>query len=135
MACSCESNSLRSLSPDNHNWALWINNYSLLLPAAFWRDHRRNISMEDAMTVYMVERDLKGISIESLSAAQKVAIAKAKEMTGDGTSISYIRSTFVPDDGRCMCMFEAGSAKAVQRLNDEAHIPYHRISEALDLRP
>lgn len=87
------------------------------------------------MSIYMVERNLKGISMEDLGGAQKAAIAKAKEMTADGTSVKYIRSTFAPDDGRCMCLFEATSDADVKRLNDEAGLPYERVVEALDLTP
>lgn len=87
------------------------------------------------MTVYMVERSLKGISMDDLGGAQKAAIGKAEEMTAAGTDVKYIRSTFAPDDGRCMCLFEAGSEADVKRLNDETGLPYDRIVEALDLTP
>ncbi len=87
------------------------------------------------MTVYMVERDLKGIAMEDLAGAQKAAIAKAAEMRGDGTDIRYIRSTFAPEDGRCMCLFEAASVADVKRLNDDAGLPYNQVVEALDLTP
>ena len=87
------------------------------------------------MTVYMVERDLKGISMEALGGAQKAAIGKAAEMRSDGIDIKYLRSTFAPEDGRCMCLFEAGSDADVKRLNDDAGLPYNRIVPALDLTP
>ncbi len=87
------------------------------------------------MTVYMVERSLKGISMEDLGGAQKAAIAKAAELSATGTDIGYIRSTFAPDDGRCMCLFDGDSVADVKRLNDEAGIPYDRVVEALDLTP
>lgn len=87
------------------------------------------------MSVFMVERDLKGISMDALGGAQKAAIKKAKEMSSAGTDIKYIRSTFAPDDGRCMCLFEAGTDAAVKRLNDDAGLPYNRIVKALDLTP
>ena len=87
------------------------------------------------MSVFMVERDLKGISMEALGGAQKAAINKAREMSASGTDIKYIRSTFAPDDGRCMCLFEAGSDATVKRLNDDAGLPYNRIVKALDLTP
>ncbi len=56
-------------------------------------------------------------------------------MRGGGTDIRYIRSTFAPEDGRCMCLFEAGSEGDVKRLNDEAGLPYNQVVEALDLTP
>jgi hypothetical protein len=87
------------------------------------------------MTVYMVERDLKGIAMADLAAAQKAAINTAQAYTAQGTPVRYIRSTFAPEDGRCMCLFEAGSAEDVKKLNDEAKLPYSRVVEALDLTP
>ena len=87
------------------------------------------------MTVYMVERNLKGISAEALAGAQKAAIAKAGELTAAGVPVSYLRSAFAPEDGRCMCFFEAGDAAEVRRLNDEAGLPYHNVVVALDLAP
>lgn len=87
------------------------------------------------MSVYMVERDLKGISMEALAGAQKAAIGKAAEMSSSGAEIKYLRSTFAPDDGRCMCLFDAGSDADVKRLNDDAGLPYTRIVPALDLTP
>ncbi len=87
------------------------------------------------MSVFMVERDLKGIPMEDLAAAQKAAIGKAEEMRQNGSDIRYIRTTFAPDDGRCMCLFEAGSGEDVKRLNDEAGLPYNRVVPAMDLTP
>lgn len=87
------------------------------------------------MTVYMVERNLAGISMQDLGAAQRAAISKASEMSAGGTAIRYIRSTFAPTEGRCMCLFDAASDGDVKRLNDEAGLPYEKVIEALDLTP
>jgi len=87
------------------------------------------------MAVFMVERDLKGIAMEDLAGAQKAAIAKAEQMRKEGADVRYIRTTFAPDDGRCMCLFEASSKDDVTRLNEDAGLPYHRIVPAMDLTP
>lgn len=87
------------------------------------------------MSVFMVERALGGIAMDDLAAAQKAAIGKAQEMRGDGIDIRYVRTTFAPEDGRCMCLFEAPSDAEVKRLNDDAGLPYSRIVPALDLTP
>ena len=87
------------------------------------------------MTVYMVERDLKGISMADLAGAQLAAIKTAQDISAQGTAISYIRSTFAPEDGRCMCLFDAASDADVRRLNDTAGLPYHSVVAALDLTP
>lgn len=87
------------------------------------------------MSTFMVERHLGSISMDDLGGAQEAAIAKGKEMTAAGTPVRYLRSTFAPDDGRCMCLFEAEKSDDVQRLNDEAGLPYDRIVPAMDLTP
>ena len=87
------------------------------------------------MPVYMVERELNGIAMGDLAAAQKLAIKTADDYAANGTPMRYIRSTFAPADGRCMCLFEASRPEDVKRLNDETKIPYVRVVEALDLTP
>lgn len=87
------------------------------------------------MPVFMVERNLKGLSMDQLGAAQKAAIDTGKRMTQQGKPVRYIRSTFVPGDARCMCLFEAPSSSNVKELNDTAQLPYTTIVEALDLTP
>ena len=85
------------------------------------------------MAIFMVERDLAGISMEALGAAQGAAIAQAQACTAQGTPVRYVRSLFTPDDGRCCCLFEATTADAVRAVNDVAKLPYRRIVEAMDL--
>ena len=85
------------------------------------------------MAVWMVERELGGISMDALAAAQGAAIAAAGKSTAQGTPVRYLRSVFSPGDGRCCCLFEAASAAAVGEVNDAAGLPYNRIAEALDL--
>lgn len=87
------------------------------------------------MPVFMVERNLKGIAMQDLAAAQQAAIRTAGAMSAEGTPVRYIRSTFAPEDGRCMCLFEAPRAEDVKQLNDAAKLPYQRVVEALDLTP
>ena len=87
------------------------------------------------MAVYMVERDLPGISNDELKNAQRAAIASAQKSTTDSTPVRYIRSTFVPGEARCMCLFEAQSPDAVRDVNEAAGLPFTRIVEALDLTP
>jgi hypothetical protein len=83
--------------------------------------------------VYMVERSLPGISAEQLAAAQQAAIHTSDQFSGQGVKVRYLRSTFVPAEGRCMCLFEAESGEAVQQVNEAAGLPFTRIVEALHL--
>lgn len=85
--------------------------------------------------VYMVERNLAGITNEQLAGAQRAAIESAQKATTGGTPVRYIRSTFVPGEARCMCLFEAKTSDAVRDVNESAGLPFTRIVEALDLTP
>ena len=87
------------------------------------------------MPVYMVERDLPGIKMEQLASAQKRAIEVGKELTSQGKQVRYIRSTFVPGQHKCMCLFEAPNPENVREANERAQIPFTRIVEAMDLTP
>ena len=87
------------------------------------------------MQTYMVERSLKGISMNDLAAAQKRAIETAQKMSRDGTPVRYVRSVFVPESGQCMCLFEGEDAKDVEALNRTAGIPFDRVVPAMDLSP
>ena len=85
--------------------------------------------------VYMVERELPGITPEQLAGAQRAAIEGSQKSTSGGAPVRYIRSTFVPGEARCMCLFEAATPDAVRDVNESAGLPFTRIVEALDLTP
>jgi Protein of unknown function (DUF4242) len=87
------------------------------------------------MAVYMVERDLPGITPEQLAKAQRAATVASEQFTAQGKEVRYLRSTFVPDDSRCMCLFESPNRQFVKDVNETAGVPYTRIVEALDLTP
>jgi hypothetical protein len=85
------------------------------------------------VTKYLVERYLPGITPEELAAAAGSAKRTTAEMSQNGTSIRYLRSTFIPGEEKCFCLFEGPSAEAVKVANDRAQIPYERIVEAMHL--
>jgi len=87
------------------------------------------------MSVFMVERDLKGITMDQLGAAQQRAISHSHDFSENGKPVRYIRTTFVPGEDRAMCLFEASTPELVREVNESAEIPFVRIVEALDLTP
>ncbi len=87
------------------------------------------------MTVFMVERDLTGLTMEQLAGAQKAAIETSNKFTAEGKPVRYIRSTYVTGYARCMCLFEASSQDLVKDVNETAGLPFNGIVEALDLTP
>jgi hypothetical protein len=87
------------------------------------------------MPIYMVERQLPGITMDQLAGAQQAAISTSQQFTNQGKAVRYIRSTFVPGEAHCMCLFEASNANLVKEVNEKAKIPFTKIVEALDLTP
>ena len=87
------------------------------------------------MPVYMVDRSLPGISMDQLAAAQKAAIETSQQFTKAGNPVRYIRTTFVPGEAHCMCLFEASNSATVKEVNEAAKLPFTRIIEAMDLTP
>ncbi|HEY6046982.1 MAG TPA: DUF4242 domain-containing protein [Pyrinomonadaceae bacterium] len=87
------------------------------------------------MPVYMVERSLPGVTMHQLAAAQKAAIETSNQFRSTGKDVRYIRTTFIPGEAHCMCLFEAGNPEFVKEVNEAAQIPFTRILEALDLTP
>jgi hypothetical protein len=87
------------------------------------------------MSVFMADRDLPGITLEQLAAAQRAAIDSSRRFTAEGKPVRYIRTTWVPGDSRVMCLFEAADASLVEEVNRSAGIPFARVVAANDLTP
>ena len=82
------------------------------------------------MPCYMVERHLPGITQDQLIAAAGRAKEASARMTQKGTPVRYLRSTFVPADEKCYCLFEGSSKEAVEAAQARAGIPFEHIEEA-----
>jgi uncharacterized protein DUF4242 len=87
------------------------------------------------MKIYLVDRDLPGVTLEQLATAQKAAIETSQRFTEEGKPVRYIRTAWVPSESHVMCMFEAESGQSVRDVNEAAGIPFTRILEAMDLTP
>ena len=87
------------------------------------------------MNIYIADRNLPGVTLEQLAAAQKAAIETSQRFTEEGKPVRYVRTAWVPSESRVMCMFEAPDAQLVRDVNEVAGIPFTRIVEAMDLTP
>lgn len=87
------------------------------------------------MPTFMVDRSLPGITKAQLEQAQTAAIEMSKQFTINGKPVRYIRSMFLPEESRCMCMFESQSPEYVKLLNQTANLPFTRIVQVEDLTP
>jgi len=87
------------------------------------------------MGVYLVDRDLPGITPEGLAEIQQSEISASQQLTALGQPVRYLRSLFIVGEARCMCLFEAEEEATVVAVNLTAQLPFTRIVEALDLTP
>jgi hypothetical protein len=85
------------------------------------------------MSKYLVERYLPGLTPEQLGAAASAARASTASMTSEGTPVRYLRSTFIPGEDKCYCLFEGPSADVVKMANERAKLPFERIVDAMHI--
>lgn len=87
------------------------------------------------MTLFLVEHRLPGATatdLEQLRDALREITHRLTETADESTRITYVRSTVIPDEHRCICVFEATSSELVRRANDLAQVPVMSLSEAVD---
>lgn len=82
------------------------------------------------MPTYLVERHLPGFKTEQLPNAAGAAKTTTEAMREEGVPVRYLRSTFVPGEEKCYCLFEGSSEQEVRDANERAGLPYERIVEA-----
>lgn len=57
----------------------------------------------------------------------------SRRLSASGSRVRYLGSTFVPERGRCFCLFEAASPQVVKAVNEAALVPYIAINKAIEL--
>ena len=87
------------------------------------------------MSLYVVQRDLPGITPEMLQSAGVRAKSCCAEISEEGQPVRWIRSFFLPESAQTHCYFEAGSKAAVEEANQRARIPFTHIVEVVEMRP
>ena len=87
------------------------------------------------MPVFVVNRNLPGITSEALMSAGARAKTCCAEMTQEGESIRWIRSFFLPEISQTHCYFEASTKQAVEEANRRAKIPFVEITQAVEMTP
>lgn len=85
------------------------------------------------MPIYVVERYVPGLSVETTEAWQARLRQTTEELGREGTPIRYLGSTVVLVDESCFCQFEASSLEAVTEANERAGVPFARIVQALEV--
>ena len=84
------------------------------------------------MATFIVDRVMPGLTHELLLEAQRLLHEAARRVSGGAGTVRYLRCTFLVDEQRCICLFEAPSADAVRRVNDIAQVPFRRVQPGIE---
>ena len=84
------------------------------------------------MPMYLVEAYIPRSSARGGHAAGREARAAAEELSREGTSVRYVRTTLLPNDETCFHVFEASSEEAVGEVCRRAGIGAARIVPAVE---
>lgn len=81
---------------------------------------------------YLVETYVPKQQADDASASGQRARAAAQQLSEEGASVRYIRTTFLPGDETCFHFFEATSEEAVSEVCRRAGIGSGRIVAAVE---
>ena len=84
------------------------------------------------MPSYLVEAYVPHSRAHDARAAGGRAREIAERLSREGTSVRYVRMTFVPDDETCFHVFEAASEETVGEVCRRAGIDSARIVTAVE---
>lgn len=85
------------------------------------------------MKTFLIERDLEGISTPDLHGLVAASQRQVARMRDEGDLVRYLGSTFLPGEGRCLCLYQAKDEAVLSSLNRTARLPVTRIVQAVAL--
>jgi hypothetical protein len=75
----------------------------------------------------MVEHDFRGLSPGQLASAHRALDEAVRRQARRGSQIRCLQRIFVPQESRCLCLFESSSADIVRAVTDVAQLPLVKI--------
>lgn len=87
------------------------------------------------MPLFVVERDLPGVTPDMLGSAGLRAKTCCTEMCEEGQSVRWVRSFFLSESSQTHCYFEGANATVVEEANKRARIPFTRIVPVMEMTP
>ena len=75
------------------------------------------------------------LSTADLALLQEALIFACDRLASRGEPVHYLGSAFLPDRARLLTLFEAESAEAVRRVNENVHAPFLSLHKAIKIYP
>lgn len=85
------------------------------------------------MRTFLIERDLPGVSMPDLHGLVATSLRQVARMREQGDLVHYLGSTYLPEEGRCLCLYQAKEAAVLVGFNATARLPVKRIVDAIAL--
>jgi hypothetical protein len=93
------------------------------------------VAYETDRRLYLVEHDLRGLSPAQLASVHRALDEAVRREIRRGSQIRYLQRIDVPDEYRCLCLFEAAGPEVVRSVNDIAQFPLVRVLAVLSSAP
>jgi hypothetical protein len=88
---------------------------------------RRSVADEANRPLYLVEYDLRGLSGAQLAALYRALADAVRRERQRGAQVRYVQRIDIPEEHRCLCLFEAAGPELVRSVNDIAQFPLARV--------
>lgn len=79
------------------------------------------------LQLFMVEHDLRNLSLHQQSSAHQSLEEAVSRVARRGSRIRYVQRVLIPEESRCLCLFEAAGAELVRSVNDIAQFPLTQV--------
>src|ERR687891_2880403 len=86
----------------------------------------------ESLAMFVADRTLPRMSEALLAEVQRLLHQAAGRVSSTGTTVRYLRCIYMPEEDRCICLFEAADLMTVRKVNEIAQVPYRRISSAIE---
>ena len=84
------------------------------------------------MPLFVADWTIAGMSAERLVDFRHLLQDAADRVASRGINVRYMRCTHVPEQSRCICLFDADDIEAVRSVNQIAQVPFAKISLAVE---
>ena len=86
------------------------------------------------MAMFVVDRTFPGMTEELLAEVHRLLQEAARRVSSSGEGVRHLRCLYIPEDDRCICLFEARDLAAVRAVNEIAQAPFRWIGSAIEFR-